>query len=473
LLQTLLFVYNSEALTIAIESKKPLTRAVLESRILELHRKLDDAVLRHAFSECGTLQDELDDLIAKRVELPTIQELQELIQSLEVEIALAAKIRDFPGAALGQARLEETRNRLSDLMSEDGEANFIGDNIAGVGSRAELESEIFELSKQVKAALASKNYMQASSFQQLLDERESLRSYFPSIAELEQKIIIAKQDLESSIAKKDFAQAGRVQDSVSELEKILEAERLASSHYAIQKDEIAITVIGADGTHKSIETRGELENEIRQVSLLMENAVASRDFKKANELQTRVDALILYRTSLPSVAELQQKLNELRSAVKAAVSSKSFAEADELNKQAERLEQLLAKEKPSYGPLSVVSNPGNSLQKRVTSGVSTSSVRSRKGNGVPVEVHSLSTAKSVHKLRPARPVSLDGSTSITNSAIAMASKRVNAAVIIGPEGELCGIITDTDIVSPNVMMVFSLFFLLLLTCFCLTRRGEL
>ncbi len=47
----------------AMESKRPLTRSVLESRISEVQFLLEDAVSRKAFIECAPLQEKLDKLI--------------------------------------------------------------------------------------------------------------------------------------------------------------------------------------------------------------------------------------------------------------------------------------------------------------------------------------------------------------------------------------------------------------------------
>ena len=83
----------------ALESKRPLTRSVLEARISEVQCMLDDAVSRKAYQECAPLQEKLDNLIKMRLELPTIDELEEAVRKAENDVAEAAARRDFKGAA--------------------------------------------------------------------------------------------------------------------------------------------------------------------------------------------------------------------------------------------------------------------------------------------------------------------------------------------------------------------------------------
>jgi hypothetical protein len=60
---------------------------------------LDDAVSRKAYQECAPLQEKLDNLIKMRLELPTIDELEEAVRKAENDVAEAAARRDFKGAA--------------------------------------------------------------------------------------------------------------------------------------------------------------------------------------------------------------------------------------------------------------------------------------------------------------------------------------------------------------------------------------
>merc|ERR1712127_233359 len=89
-------------LTDVMESKRPLTRDVLEERIAAHEKKIKELLERKAYAECDELQLELDTLIAKRAEIPTVEELKEAVSKAEQNIADAAERRDFKGAADGQ-----------------------------------------------------------------------------------------------------------------------------------------------------------------------------------------------------------------------------------------------------------------------------------------------------------------------------------------------------------------------------------
>ena len=96
--------FSREPLKEALESKRPLSRSVLESRISEVQSRLDDAASRKDFMECASLQSKLDSLIKKRADLPTIDELKSAVKKAEKDVADAAANRDFKGAASYQVR---------------------------------------------------------------------------------------------------------------------------------------------------------------------------------------------------------------------------------------------------------------------------------------------------------------------------------------------------------------------------------
>lgn len=103
-----------------METKRPLTRSVLESRIEEVQKELDGAVSNKAHTLCGPLQEKLESLIKMRAELPTIEELRDAVREAEEAVACAAKKRDFAAAASGQSRIDEAKRRLKSAMKAEG-----------------------------------------------------------------------------------------------------------------------------------------------------------------------------------------------------------------------------------------------------------------------------------------------------------------------------------------------------------------
>lgn len=136
----------------AVEAKRPLTRAVLDAKIEEVNSKLEDAIQRKAFTECGPLQETLEELTSKRAELPTAEELRQVVRVAEEAVALAAKNKDFSGAATAQTKLDECRQRLEEALASgngegsDDDMDEKENNILGFESRAQLEQAITALS---------------------------------------------------------------------------------------------------------------------------------------------------------------------------------------------------------------------------------------------------------------------------------------------------------------------------------------
>ena len=95
-----------------VEARRPMTRNRLESMIISVQEKLDDSIKRKSFTEAAPLQDELEALILKRGEIPTIDELKEAVKNAESAVAAAAQRRDFAAAASLQSEIESAKQRL-------------------------------------------------------------------------------------------------------------------------------------------------------------------------------------------------------------------------------------------------------------------------------------------------------------------------------------------------------------------------
>lgn len=437
----------------AVERKRPLTREVLELKIADVQKELDDAIQRKAYAECDPLQAKLEELESKRSELPSIEDMKEAIRSIESEVALAAKNRDFAGAASGQARLEEARGSLADVLAAMGSHESAGEDVKrsafGFESRAQLEQEIADLSTQIAKAISQKNFSQASSLQSLLDEREKLRPLFPSVREIEEQLASARAKLEEAIAKKDFGTAGKYDETVTELERKLETEKARTPNTSAPDISPSSSVVVVGGEEKNIECRADLEDAISVASEMVSKSVASKNFKRADSIQSDIDKMILLRKSFPSLNELQESLRNRKKEMNGAVAKKQFAKADELNLAIESLEKKIAIEKKrapvasrpvvkSGDTMSVRSAPVGA--KTAPSGSSVVSAPVRNVTS-PAPV---SSGKTVRKLRPAKPLTSTSTDSILSVAQMLAKKRGNASIIVDAEGRLEGIITDTD-----------------------------
>jgi CBS domain-containing protein len=449
----------------AVEAKRPLTRAVLDAKITEFQNQLEDAVKRKAFAECGPLQDELEDLTSKREDLPTIDELREFVKNAEAAVALSAKNRDFAGAAAAQTRIDEARQRLADtLAAEEGDdetespADEKESVTHGFESRSELEEAISDLTKQIKEAIHAKHFAEASSLQKTLEEREGLRQFFPSVADLTSQIKQAREQFDEAVGSKDFANAGALNDVIANLGKKLEAEQQKASESSTESAPSKSAGVVIQGEEKSFEFRGELEKEISAVSAQVSEAVAGKEFKKADELQAGYDKMIELREVLPSVAELREELRSSKKEMNQAIAAKKFAKADELNLNIEKLEKRLEREKAFAPPTPEPAkdrkaNSVKSVPKVSSSLLPPSAVKApitpvpkkNKASAQPSNIFSPSMVRPVSKLRPAKPIITMSNDNVLTVLQVIAGKRGSASVIVDSKGGLAGILTDTDV----------------------------
>jgi CBS domain-containing protein len=448
----------------AVEVKRPLTRAVLDTKILEVQNQLDDAVKRKAFAECGPLQDKLEEFTKKLEDLPTVDELREFVTSAEAAVALAAKNRDFAGAAEAQTRIDKARQRLADTLAalegdDDSTTESPVDekeNVTyGFETRSELEEAISDLSKQIKEAIHAKRFAEASSLQKTLDEREALRQFFPSVAELTLEVKQAREQFDEAVAAKDFAKAGVFNDAVVNLGKKLEVEQQKASESITEAPLSESAGIVIQGEEKLFEFRGELEKEISEVSARVSKAVAAKEFKKADELQAGVDKMIELRKVLPSATELRKQLRSSQKEMDQAIAAKKFAKADELNLNIEKIEKRLDREKAFAPPTPepVQEHKTKSVKKVPTVSSSSLPRASVKAPFTPVPKKTKATPsflspgslRPVSKLRPAKPIITMNNDSVLTVLQAIAAKRGSASIVVDSQGGLAGILTDTDV----------------------------
>jgi CBS domain-containing protein len=153
------------------------------------------------------------------------------------------------------------------------------------------------------------------------------------------------------------------------------------------------------------------------------------------------------------LVELQHQLQERKKEMSAAVATKNFSKADELNSIVEELSIKVESEKSATKsnrivdtkPTGEVTSVKTTPLKSSRSVGSLPSIRSAQvSSGLPAEVRSDNT-KSVRKLRPAAPVVCAASDSIFLVAKTLSKKRASSSIIVDPStGEVVGIVTTTD-----------------------------
>jgi signal-transduction protein with cAMP-binding, CBS, and nucleotidyltransferase domain len=435
-----------------LESKRPLTRSVLESRIAEVQALLDDAVARKAFQECAPLQDKLEALAKKRADLPTIEELKEAVRLAEQEVSNAASRRDFTGAASAQAALDKANERLEDAMRSEGDDVQEVNTSSRFKSRADLEAVISEVSKQVNDAIAKKEFSKATECQNELDELEKLRSTLPSIEELESKLREVKSMMDEAIKKKNFKEADSLQKDVDSIEMKLEKEKskMASEKSKSTQQEDVPTFTDEAGKTIIFESRHQLMEEIDRYKSLQQKALGAKKFKDASRHQESLDKLEGLKPMLPTAEELRGQLAKTKAEMDAAIQTKDFDKAEKLNEVVEALEKKIEEEqKHNPIPTKKVTSSAPVIVKVPIKGAFKNRTNSydiaKAASKVAKSVAPLRNVRPVSKLRPKAPITLHSENTVLAVTQLLASKRGDAAIITDQSGGLAGIITDTDV----------------------------
>ena len=348
--------YCSEAIKIAIVARTPMTRNRLEEKIAVAQKDFDDAIEAKDYKAAGPLQDTLEELKNLRQDYPSLEELKEIVKKAEEAVASAAKRRDFANAASLQNDVKNARARLQDALDEledesvedtnEDEDDPSNPKIEGIESRADLENELKGLHEEVDAAIAKKDFNTASKLQVKIEEREKLRSLFPSLAELEEELSKAKKSLDDAIASKNFEKAAKLDEEVAVLEKKVadEREKEMLNPSSTGSDPSSNKITGLDGEEIVFESRRSLEMEIKKHVTMQANEVSSKNFSKAQEIQAFIDRLESLRGNLPTVSELRLQISERKSEMDKAISEKRFTDAEKFDKVISDLEEKLSTE---------------------------------------------------------------------------------------------------------------------------------
>jgi signal-transduction protein with cAMP-binding, CBS, and nucleotidyltransferase domain len=438
----------------ALESKRPLTRSVLENRIAEVQSLLDDAVARRAYQECSPLQEKLESLVKKRADLPTIEELKEAVRLAEQEVSDAATRRDFKKAVSAQAALDRANERLEDAMRSEGDdAN---DDIVSnrFESRIDLECAISEVSKHINDAIAKKEFKKATEYQTELDELEKLRFLLPSVEELESNLKEVKSMMDEAIKNKKFNEADALQKDINGLEIKLEEEKskIASAKNESRPQGGVPTFTNDKGETIVFESRHRLMEEIYRHKSLVQNALDAKKFKDASRHQQSLDKLEELKPMLPSAEQLREQLARTKSEMNDAIQKKDFDKAEKLNEAVEDLEKKVEEER-QHNPMpmstpkvvssahAVIKVPIKAAFKDRTNSYDIAKAASK----IAKSAAPLRNMRPVSKLRPKAPVTVNSEKTVLAVTKLLSSKRGDAAIITDHNGGLAGIITDTDV----------------------------
>lgn len=214
-----------------MEQKRPTTRTFLEEMIRRVQDDLKVSLEKREWEKCTTLQKQLDDLMAKREDMPTREDIQTSLHKAEDDLNRALAMKDFTRAATLQDTIDDLQKQLKDLPNDENDANIITEddndsdnNKHGFSSRTELECEISRLTKQIDTAVATKEFAKAASWQEKVVEFEKVRVLFPTVSELERSGEETSKSLERAITSKKFQEAENIQSTLNDLQQKLDLE---------------------------------------------------------------------------------------------------------------------------------------------------------------------------------------------------------------------------------------------------------
>ena len=195
-------------------------------------------------------------------------------------------------------------------------------------------------------AVARKAFTECAPLQDKLEALIRKRKDLPTINELKEAVRLAEAGVANAAARRDFAGAATAQVTLDEA-----TERLND---ALQCEGDIDDAGGA-----RFQSRADLEIAISEVTMNIDNAIATKDFNNANKYQAELEVLEGLRATLPSVDEIEQELGALKAKMEEAIKEKNFTQADSLQNDIEKLETKLEAEKSK-----MPSNPSEPEQKQ-------------------------------------------------------------------------------------------------------------
>ena len=476
----------------ALENKRPMTRAFIDSMIVDVEEQLEKSVAEKDYASCPPLQQRLDELNKMKEDHPTIEELRHKLQEAQQAVDAAAQNRDFSGAAARQAAVDYAKQHLEKALAAEGITNEDSPSVdeevkeevqeeepkREFSSRSELDEKLTLVKSEVENAIEKKDFKAASENQESLDRLELLRVDYPTVKELESAIAQKEDEMAIAIKNKHFAGAGNLQEEIDALQDKIKHER-SHEHEEPTQDKTALTdqrleICLPDGTLLQLTSRAELESKISAYESEVQKAASEKNFAKATQIQELITELERVRPQLPTLQEMIQHKREVEKEMEECMQSKNFAKAGDLHDKISELENMIKNEEVKrqlFRPKDEQQSPSEKkednevtqpilLQVKVEKPNKTYSMSKTRNNTkahMPIEPIKQTKViptktqftekreKPVSKLRPKKPLISNINDNVLMVAQMLASKRGSASLVIGVNGGLAGIVTDTDV----------------------------
>ena len=170
-----------------------------------------------------------------------------------------------------------------------------------------------------------------------------MRAEYPTIEELKDGVKKAEEAVASAAKRRDFANAASLQLELGNAKERLEEALLEEEDTSLEgtgqnEDECNLQIDGID-------SRADLENELKDLHAQIDDAISKKNFKLASELQSKLNEREKLRQLFPTVEELEKELGNANASLEDAIASKNFESAAKWNEKISEIEKKIEAEK--------------------------------------------------------------------------------------------------------------------------------
>ncbi|KAG9406978.1 cytochrome c oxidase subunit 1 [Aphanomyces cochlioides] len=381
----------------------------LDERIKEIEAAIEVAASKKQFEVCSSLQKDLDATLEARRMVRTPKEVDAEIAELTAEMERLAAQKKFAECSAVQTKLvalqEFRRNMPEDLNELESH---------------ELDARISSMNEEIVKAMADRQFELCGQLQEKLDKLVAVRKTKQTPEEVEAEISNLNVSLNQAMQRKDFEKCAHIQSQLDVLQKKL-------SKFKRENKKALPTPVEPVVQEPVVPAPPPAANNVVVKPVITAQPAAANVSPSPAITNHTVDinppAIIAPATvAHPTVAIAQKK------------ASAHVVPADVRRPRSGSIESNTSAHSQAISVRSKVSQASKFSKARST-------VSSR---ATPIN-ESDDTARSVARLRPAKPVTIEGHITIVEAAQVMKKNRTAAVLVVSSNGTIEGIISDTDV----------------------------
>ncbi|CAM9852718.1 unnamed protein product, partial [Ectocarpus fasciculatus] len=450
-----MFIRRFLAQKIVQAMRNPLNKlsyAELEKEIENKSTELQQYFEKKDYARCEQINRKKSKLLQYMESFPSASDITAKLDAANQELRLAVGKKNFRACGELQTKVDQLENELKTLqVCSDGP----------ILSVEELKSMRADLDKSLSVAFAAKEFNKCAEIQTEIDRiSEQIDRKDMSCEQATAKIEQIEADISTAKRNGQFHVAAQL---------IVESE-----FYLVELRTIALSLDKTvtetvkpelstqnDKEEKPKRSRADVLSEYQKKQDELNAAIAAKNFKICEVLQSEVDALKADLDSMPTASDLALKISSMEIEIADAIKERKFRKCDELETalstlrvdyqivaEAERKEKEEARRnKPETAPptpikVSVTNKPSRFSFMSPKRGIMNPTLKTGMKK---VPKNTDQNQRPVSKLRPRKPVTLADTSTCFEVAQAMASNRADAALLVGADGSLSGILTDNDV----------------------------